>query len=208
MGIASVFSIANFVLDKIKVFNIKSVRNTFWNLRAFDIDKKWGDTSGDYETIKQVIETTTANRILDFGCGSGRLFPLYQSLNIPEVVGQDISANAIALLKKKHSSTRYKTIAGNILKVNYPPQYFDLIISNKSLSAVPPEEIQKVIDKLCLLGKNIYVNELTEPTETAYWHRHDYDKIFSKSNFFVTEKGAEPNTEQTWFLYSHSPNKK
>ena len=45
------------------------------------------------------LEKFPAKRLLDIGCGYGRLFPVYAELNIPEVIGIDVSPYSIAKAK-------------------------------------------------------------------------------------------------------------
>lgn len=62
------------------------------------------DATLDFDTVKNNILKAKASRILDFGCGNERLFPLYQDFKIEQVVAQDISANALVVTQQNINS--------------------------------------------------------------------------------------------------------
>lgn len=203
-----IFKKLNVESVKLKIFEVLTIsnnsyiRNLYWNLRVKEIHSKWGGGDGDYETVGKIILKTNSKTILDIGCGSGRLFKLYESLNLSEVVAQDISVAAINLCKDTYSFD-YKYELDEVENLNYPENYFDLIISNKVLSAILPSRIERMVEKLTLLGKNIYVNEVMgdDPIKNSnYWFKHNYDPLMLKNGFVVFEKGQIVKN-QTWKLY-------
>ena len=106
---------ANAIFDKIvnKILSILTInsnprwRNLYWNFRAKEIDRKWGSNTGDYDTLGIIIKSYNCKRILDIGCGSGRLFELYKSLNVEYVVAQEISVDAIKTCKERYPELHY-----------------------------------------------------------------------------------------------------
>ena len=152
-------------------------------------------------------------RVLDIGCGSGRCFPLYQEMGVPEVVGQDIAASALAICKKRYAGLPYRMICCGINDLTCEENYFDLIISTRVLAAVPPSDIAGTLATLCRIGRTIYLNEMTETDfggPSTYWFKHDYDAHMRTYNFMVAEKGTITVIEngqthlQTWVLYTKS----
>lgn len=181
---------------------IPLVRKFYWNQRASDIDGKWGTEKHDYILLSKIISLVKPEHLLDLGCGSGRLFPLYSDLKIKEVIGQDISSKALKITKERYHFPNIKRINQDILEMNFPLQYFDLIVSNRVLQHIPRSDIEMVIKKLTDLGKNIYINEMFDSDytgESFYMFKHDYAKLFSKYAFKVIQKGLLGR--QTWFLF-------
>lgn len=198
------------VLGAFNVFHWKRYNTFYWNLRAKDIDEKWGQGTGDYETIAHAIQTTHAQRVLDIGCGSGRLFPLYNELKMQEVVAQDISQNAISLAKRRSeplSNTNINFVCNQISQLDYPESFFDLVISNRTLSAVYPDEIPGTIRALCAMSKNIYVNEVSDKDyqQSPYFFKHDYEKYMRENNYQMAQHGEIAATNQQWCLFRKTP---
>ncbi len=204
--LSGIFEIVDAFLKKINLFRVKWIRKYFWELRAHDIDKKWGNANLDFDTVKQVVLQTNAKKILDFGCGSGRLFPLYEQLKIEEVVGQDISSNAINLIREKFPNGKQILLSGDVTKLDFTEKYFDLVISNRALSAVHKMDVSRVIDKLCFIGKHVYINEFSDnekdSSESSYWFKHDYPQLFMANDYRLVKEGFIKETGQFWQLYS------
>ena len=81
----------------------------------------------DLEFIKNYV--TDRNKILDFGCGNGRLLEILKDKNI-DYFGVDVSQKLIELAKNK-----YPQFAGNIIKISgqarldFPDNFFDAVVS-------------------------------------------------------------------------------
>jgi SAM-dependent methyltransferase len=185
-------------------------RSLYWNLRAWDIHKKWGDSTKDYQVLRTVIESVKPTRLLDFGCGSGRCFPLYLEMNIPEVIGQEISPKAIEICRKRFPGLLYTLKCCDVNKCGFEENDFDIIISTRVLSAILPENITRTVEILCRVGETIYLNEITDSDYSGpsnYLFKHDYDKLISKNNFSIDKTGTitvdenGKNYIQTWKLY-------
>jgi len=177
-------------------------RHIFWNYKAKAIDVTWGKSDRhDYDVLRQVITDVSPTRILDVGCGSGRLFPLYRSLKIDEIYGQDISESALAIAKERYCDDNIRLLSTPISQLDFPDNYFDLILSTRVLQLVPSEQIELTIQTICKAGKNIYINEITDNdvVGSVYCYKHDYIKIFDQFGFFEKMKGHVDG--QTWRLF-------
>ena len=205
-----IINFANSLILKLLVRSKRQhIRSYYWNLRARDIHGKWGNGVSDFEALKGVISLVKPTSLLDIGCGSGRCFSLYMEMNIPEVVGQDISSNAILICKKRFPNSGYKLLCCDIKDLEYDYDYFDLIISTRALSAVLPKDIEDTIDALCKIGKFIYINEMTDSDcigPSNYWFKHDYEKLMRMNNYSIVKTGIISVVEdgkhhdQTWKL--------
>jgi len=180
-----------------------SFRFRYWEGRAADIDEKWGRGEGDFPIVAEVISSLGPERILDVGCGSGRLFPLYDQFRIQKVVGQDIATKALQIAKERYRFASITVTNESILSLDYPMEYFDLIVSNRVLQHVSPKEIGAVLKKLTKLGKHLYINELTDSDdleETFYMHRHDYCALLARQGFVAAKSGKIGL--QNWYLFA------
>lgn len=188
------------------IFRFSYPQKIYWTKMALNIDKEWGTMKHDYAILEKILLFIKPKYILDFGCGSGRLFPLYQEKRIEEVVGQDISKKALAIAKIRYqlNSTPppiFTLTNKDIFKL--PTNHFDLIISNRVLQHIFPNKIEKVINKLTKLSDKIYINEMSDSdysNKTFYLFKHNYEKLFNQYGFDLIQKGKIEN--QTWCLFS------
>ncbi len=125
--------ICHWIFSVAAILHLPGARERYWNSRADEIDRKWGTAKDDFAALRGVIESIGPHRLLDIGCGSGRLFPLYNQLQINEVLGQDISRKALVIASKRCQSANITMTNLPILRLDYPAGYFDLIVSNRGL---------------------------------------------------------------------------
>jgi hypothetical protein len=182
--------------------NVPGADKIYWNRRADDIDEKWGGERDDYELLREIITSLKPNRVFDFGCGSGRLFPLYHDLGIPEVIAQDISTKALRIAKNRYAFSNIKITNDDILALSFEKNYFDIIISNRVLQHISHDKIDDVIKKLTELAEVIYINEFSNSDyshDSFYIFKHSFLELFEKYDCKVIKKGMLDN--KTWYLF-------
>lgn len=186
-------------------------RKIFWNRKAIILNERYGDLKHDYEVLSGILTTIAPIRLFDCGCGSGRLFPLYQDLGIKEIFGQDISKESLNLARAQYNYQNIKLLNTPAEKLNFPDSYFSIVICNRILQHIPPDSIELTVKSLCRLGMFIYVNEITDSDGLAsnyYCFMHDYINLFEKFGFFVKDEGfiiSEVSTQQKWLLFERCP---
>lgn len=155
------------------------VRRIYWDVKTNGLIKKYRtgmQAKVDYPIHRAYLERMQPSRLLDIGCGSGRLFPLYNELMIPEVVGIDISPRAIS---KCPSYPNYSARVMKVEDLNFPPNYFDAVISNAVLRHVPPgPKIAQAISKIAEQSKSILLREPIAGKESYHDFRHGYEALF------------------------------
>ena len=86
-------------------------------------------------------EIKTNEKVVDIGCGSGRLTLLVanQLRNSGEIIGLDASESMIKLCQEKNRSARFpvKFQVGIMEELSFPDNYFDVVISSFALHHVP-----------------------------------------------------------------------
>jgi len=155
------------------------VRKICWDLRVDESIKKHRVgpiASVDYPIHRAYLQKFQPKRLLDIGCGSGRLFPLYAELMIPEVVGIDISPTAISKIKP------YPNCSAEVMEVealNFPENHFDAAISNAVLRHIPPgSRITRAVSNIAEQCKSILLREPIRGKGSAHDFRHDYEACF------------------------------
>lgn len=174
-------------------------------MRAADISRRWVGDIHDFETIGHLIEDIGAQKLLDIGCGNGRLFALYSKYQFRKVIGQDISEKALEMASEKISGSNIELLCTPIEKLSFTDQYFDLVVSARVLSAVLPDDINLYISHLARLGKYFYINEMTTSDYapgSPYWFLHDYHALFENNNCRLVKKGIFADENETWYLFA------
>lgn len=201
--LTGIFSLA---FERMGLYEYSFVRKAYWNLRARDIFAQWGRHRDDYDLLRDIMASIPSlDRILDVGCGSGRLFPLYESLGIGEVVAQDISEKALALARRQYEcqNVNIRLVNLPIEALNFPSCYFDLVISSRVLQHITPNAIEPIISSMCRFGRSVFVNELSATdgvSENPCLFMHEYTKLFRKCGHTVKNRGLLGN--QAWLLFA------
>jgi 2-polyprenyl-3-methyl-5-hydroxy-6-metoxy-1,4-benzoquinol methylase len=189
------------IFYRILLHNYDKFQRIYWDSKAEDIYEKWGKSSHDWKVLSLLIDRYKPSSILDVGCGSGRLFGLYQQKHINDVIGIDVSEKALKLANRDFPTV--KTMRMKTEDMNFGYKQFDLAICNRTLQHIPKQNIDTVIKKLCSSSWMVYINELTSSdgiSESKDMFKHDYLSILGKNGFRLCEEGNIGR--QTWLLFS------
>jgi len=126
------------------------------------MDKRYAEylllkTRNDYDQIAKEFSSSRAflwkelipladhinpkDRVLDLGCGNGRLYSLLKSKNI-EYIGVDSSRELIKIAKEENQEGNPKFLTVEALSLPFPDNYFDKIFSIAVLHHIPSEEFR------------------------------------------------------------------
>ena len=83
--------------------------------------------------------TNSGDKVLDAGCGNGRLYPALKERNI-EYFGIDNSDQLIKIAKEKFPEANFQI--ADILKIPFPDNYFDKIYCIAVLHHIPSDELR------------------------------------------------------------------
>jgi len=158
-------------------------RRLFWELRAQGIHRSWGNDADDFALVGSVIDCVHPRSLIDIGCGSGRLFPVYLERGIERIVGQDISRYALSLARRRYPEAPITLIRTELQRLPYADKEFDLCISNRVLSGVSRDAIRDVLRSVIRVSGYLYLNEYDESDfvgDSAYWLKHDYRRLLDE----------------------------
>lgn len=77
-------------------------------------------------------------KLLDLGCGDGRLVPLWQALTGAEAHGLDLSPQAMQVAAQQYPFVHYK--AGDATSTGYADELFDIIICQEVLEHIEQQD--------------------------------------------------------------------
>ncbi len=180
----------------------KQVVAHFWEEQAEIIHNQWGHDQHDFAILCHIFTAYGVQRVIDVGCGSGRLFDLYQQQGVRDVIGVDISEKALQLANQRHPWV--PTMQSKVEELQFAPDRFDLAICNRVLQHIPPSAISGAIAKLSTIARLVYVNELTQSdqlNEEFFMFRHDYGLHFGAAGLHLLESGQIGH--QTYYLYGN-----
>lgn len=94
-----------------------------------------------WEEIKTLIEPyiKEKDKILDLGCGNGRLIELFRDKDI-EYIGVDNSKRLIEIAKEKYP--HYKFLVSEAINLPFEDSYFNKVISVAVLHHIPSKEFR------------------------------------------------------------------
>jgi len=116
------------LLDKTQV-NYNRIASHFSNTRKYIWD--------DLKYFEGFVNN--GDRVLDLGCGNGRLLELFKNKDI-EYIGIDNSENMIEIAKTKYPGANFQV--GNVLNLPLKNNSFDKVFSIAVLHHIPSKEFR------------------------------------------------------------------
>lgn len=138
------------------------------------------------------IGINKGDKILDVGCGTGRVTYLLHAFSQTDVIGIDISSKMIELAKEKYMNESYATFISDDFMTYHFENKFDLIVIYNAF----PHFLD--VDKLSLAMKN----NLNEHGKFAIVHslgRSTLQDVHSTVNTSLTRHLNDPLTESWAF---------
>jgi GT2 family glycosyltransferase/SAM-dependent methyltransferase len=181
-----------------------------WDSHALVVHNRYGHLSHDFSVLGDVIGKIKARCVLEIGCGSGRLVPVYLAHNVQTIWLQDVSERALGLCHQRFFCQKHiRYLHGNVQSISVSARA-DLIVANRVLQHIVEDgEFNDVINYLKSITRYFYINEcgiedgirLRDP----YLKGRDYVQIFRDLGWQVADRGeltAEDGTRQRWMLFA------
>lgn len=115
--------------------------------------EKW-NANNHYDSILLKNIPDECDRILEVGCGTGNLCNLLAEKS-NEVIGIDASPKMISIAKEQNKCRNIHYVLGDYLKIEYPGEHFDCIISVATVHHLPMEafltKVKKELKRNCRL---------------------------------------------------------
>jgi len=181
----------------------------FWNGLAAHVHSHWGYDDYDFDVVAKCIETIGAESVVDVGCGSGRLFPLFIEQRV-EFCGCDISPAALSLARRRFPEANLREVAVEGISDLVLRRRFDLAVSHRVLQHIPPATFAKALRAIATAASAVYVNEMTAdqtPANSSYMFSHNYIIEFQKLGFSLVLSGVIDvvgDPPHHWMLFAKS----
>ena len=176
--------------DQVEYWNETGVTKTF----SHPINFSWLDSLLDPQS-----------RILDYGCGYGRVMNLLYEHGYQNVEGVDFSAQMISRGRQSFPHLSFQVIHSPSLP--YPDGSFDAVLLFAVLTCIPHNEDQKVLIaelmRVLKPGGILYISDLGLQDDERNRERYNiFQQKYGVYGVFETEDGAICRHHTTEWLYS------
>jgi 2-polyprenyl-3-methyl-5-hydroxy-6-metoxy-1,4-benzoquinol methylase len=125
----------------------------------------WQDHVSRYKFASEYVKGKT---VFDIACGTGYGTDILRAAGAERVFGADVSSEAIEIAKNRYRSATVEFKVGDILNIDFPKNYFDVITCFETIEHVHDQEkalkeIKKVLKPNGLLIISSPNRKLTSP---------------------------------------------
>jgi glycosyltransferase involved in cell wall biosynthesis len=181
-----------------------------WDAYAPVLHSRYGYLSHDYDLLGDILDKVGAHFVLEIGCGTGRLVPVYLVRDVRSIWLQDVSGQALEICRRRFFCQRQiQYFEGDIQSIPTSAAP-DVIVANRVLQHILHDaELRELLTHLMSMTRYFYVNETGIEEAAArgdpYLRGRDYGRIFSDLGCRLVAKGeltAEGGARQTWMLFA------
>ncbi|VVQ16111.1 class I SAM-dependent methyltransferase [Pseudomonas fluorescens] len=152
--------------------------NDFWSRS----DRMGTDSYLDRnELVDSIIESVGYGKVLDLGCGEGRLVRALTERGL-DAYGLDISQVAI---NRANSYMPGRFFCGSALELPFDDQEFDTVVSTDCLEHIHPDDVPRAIAEIRrVCKKHAYLQIATTQDRDGHWHLTVEGRDWWESSFF------------------------
>lgn len=146
----------------------------------------------DILPLLEEIGIKQGDKILDVGCGTGRITSLLHSFSEGSITAIDISSKMIDIAKEKYKEEEYATfIVGDFLNYSFQEKFDIIVIYNAYPHFLDKNALkEKLYENLNVGGKFAIVHSLS---------RHELGKVHTNLDMETTRKLSSPEEEGAFF---------
>jgi ubiquinone/menaquinone biosynthesis C-methylase UbiE len=176
----------------------------YWQIKAdsFLTDPWQKRLFPEHRWLVQTIHTLKPVSILEAGCGFGRnlRWLVSQGINPAQLTGIDISSVLLAQARLPNS---VRLIRGNVLRLPFSSDSFDLVFTHGLLMHLSPCQLPQALSELTRVSQKhlILIEEVrSRPRQLNYFTwAHDYDKMIAALPIQVVSKKPGQHS-LIWYL--------
>lgn len=172
----------------------------YWEARGGSSYRAYTESPGyrryreaQFDFFRRLIDELQPARLLDFGCGSGKLFPLWTG--VPYVDAFDRARSQIEIARTEavrlRATNPYRVmhcLTPERCETPYDDDYFDLVVAAEVLLHVVPADIGALVAELHRVCHGHLALIVPAPFDNPAPHcfDHDYAKLF-QNRFTITD---------------------
>ncbi len=185
-------------------YSVKFLNKRFWDDYAGKLYEQYDNENKDYAVISELIQSNNISSCIDFGCGPGRLVPLWEELkSLDTIILYDISEASLKIALDKLNDGRRYIFKNNFFEIKNNPAN-SILISNRVLQHIPPAQLMKYVHHIADVADYVYINEsITQKPKVTknsfYLYFHNYAELFNSISYKLVQQGMIG--EQHWYLF-------
>lgn len=155
---------------------------------------EWGlEYLGTLHAVLDAVVPLRPTRVLDFGCGDGRLACELSDAGVPNVVGVDLSASAIAFATAFAHRCENPPVFHAVAVAELDPRVFDVCVAMEVLEHISDADIEDVVlqihRRLAEDGRFIVtVPSTRRPVHEKHYRHYDIELLCSQlAPYFALE---------------------
>lgn len=180
-----------------RIMSIVRNQTKYWNLVASQ--KTFGHPI-DWGELQDLLSPNS--RVLDYGCGHGRLCKEFWNKGFLNVIGVDSSARMIEIAEKTYPELDFRVVENSVFP--FDNEMFDVVLLFTVLTSMPADEDQVAIVnegyRVLHQGGILYVSDM--PLQHDKRNRDRYEKFADKYGsygiFELPDGGIMRHHEMTW----------
>jgi len=179
---------------------------------GYDMYAEFYDKQGSYlssfesEKLWMILKNLKGKKILDLGCGTGRLIPILSG----EIIGADVSEKMLAIAKKRFPKIKF--LKEDALNLSFEDESFDAVVCAFLIVHIKDpaklfEEVYRVIKPGGVFvltninqrkGPKLELNKKKTIVIQSFYHLPQHVREALKENFFTIEKEEFVYEGEVW----------
>jgi len=140
--INSLIADSNLSMDKRYAQYLLNKTKNDYNLISEDFSRTRWNIWAEFNIFRDYVEN--GDKVLDVGCGNGRLLELLKDKNI-DYIGSDVAEKLINIAKRKYPQNKF--LVADARELSFPENSFDKVFLIAVLHSIPSEEFRLQILK-------------------------------------------------------------
>jgi len=176
-----------------------------WDVLADEFSQTRHNLWLEFDDLKSYVKE--GDRVLDLGCGNGRLYNLFKDKRV-EYTGVDASERLIEIAKKKFETigTRPKFIVGDALNLPFKDNEFNVIFAIAFLHHLPCAELRLKVLKKCYQSSranSFFIVTVWNFYQPGLIRKYKIWKIlFGFKNIFIPFNAKDRKVERYYYAFT------
>jgi SAM-dependent methyltransferase len=154
----------------------------------------------DQPAMRSLIPPLANKRVLDLGCGFGKMCRFAIEEGAASVVGVDISAKMLAKAREETADSRISYVHFALEDLSFAPASFDVVVSSLALHYIERYDLLCANVKSWLVAGGAFVFSVEHPMTTAYPIGRYLDEKGEEQHWPIDNYKFEGIRHTQWFV--------